>query len=83
MVIQKRNWYVLSQDPLPARSEPLFYANRILNIYDLNVIIVGVFITNVYLNQSLFDNYFCTNRDIHGRETRNADVPYVMFHMAY
>ena len=27
----------------------------------------------------VFDNYFCANRDIHGRETRNADALYVPY----
>ena len=54
---------------------------EILNVYDLNVNIVGVFMYQCLFEPviDVFDNYFCTNRDIHGRETRNADALYVPY----
>ena len=75
MVIQKKMVRIITGSPYRAHTEPLFYANLILNVYDLNVTIVGVFMYKCLLEPvtDVSDNYFCTNRDMHGRETRNAD----------
>ena len=81
MVVQKKLVRIITGSPYRAHTEPLFYANRILNVYDLNVNIVGVFMYQCLFEPvtDVFDNYFCTNRDIHGRETRNADALYVPY----
>ena len=72
MIIQKKMVRIITGSPYRAHTEPLFYANRILSIYDLNVNIVGAFMYKCLFEPvtDVFDNYFCTNRDIHGRETR-------------
>ena len=62
-------WHVLSQDPpYRAHTEPLFYTDSILTVYDLNVNIVGVFMYKYLFEPvtGVFDNYFYTNRDIYG-----------------
>ena len=71
----------ITGSPNRAHTEPLFYANKILNVYDSNVNIVGAFMYKCLFEpvSDVFDNYFCTNRDIHGRETRNADALYVPY----
>ena len=81
-VMQKKKLVrIITGSPYRAHTEPLFYANKILNVYDLNVNIVGVLIYQCLFEPvtDVFDNYFCTNRDIHGRETRHADALYVPY----
>ena len=43
MVIQKKLVCIITESLYQAHTEPLFYANRILSVYNLNVNIVGVF----------------------------------------
>ena len=82
MIIQNKKLIrIITGSPYRAHSEPLFYANRILTVYDLNVNIVGVFMYKCLFEPGtdVFANYFYTNRDIHGRGARNADVLYVPY----
>ena len=81
MVIQNKLLRIITGSPYRAHTEPLCYANGILNVYDLNVNIVGVFMYQCLFEPvtDVFDDYFCTNRDMHGRETRNADALYVPY----
>ena len=81
MIIQKKLIRIITGSPYRAHTEPLFYANRILTVYDLNVNIVGVFMYKCLFEPGtdVFATYFYTNRDIHGRETRNADALYVPY----
>ena len=81
MIIQKKLIRIITGSPYRAHTEPLFYANRILTVYDLNVNIVGVFMYKCLFEPGtdVFANYFYTNREIHGRETRNADALYVPY----
>ena len=81
MIIKKKLIRIITGSPYRAHTEPLFYANRILNVYDLNVNVVGVFMYKCIFEPGtdVFANYFYTNRDIHGRETRNADALYVPY----
>ena len=82
MVIQKKKLVrIITGSPYRAYTEPLFYANIILNAYNLNVNFVGVFMYQCLFEPvtDVFDNYFCNNRDIHGRETRNTDALYVPY----
>ena len=50
-------------------------------MYDLNVNVVAVFMYRCLFEPvtDVSDNHFCTNRDIPGRETRNADALYVPY----
>ena len=62
-------------------AESLFYANEILSVFDINVYMSGVFMYSC-LHVSTTDTFqpcFQTNRDVHGRDTRNAyalNVPF-------
>ena len=51
------------------------------NAYDLNVMTVGLFMYKwlFALVTDVFDSYFYTNCDLHGRETRNAGSLYVPY----
>ena len=81
MIIQKKLIRIITGSPCRAHTEPLFYANRILTVYDLNVNIVGVFMYKCLFEPGtdVFANNFYTNCEIHGRETRNADALYVPY----
>jgi len=80
-LMHKRIIRVITCSPYRAHTAPLFYANRILTLKDINVYTACIFVFN-YLDGALpntFDNYYVTNRDIHNRDTRNADdlhIPY-------
>ena len=64
-----------------AHTEPLLYANRILTVFDINVYMSGVFMYKCLKEPTtdIFQCYFQTNRDVHGRNTRNADALNVPF----
>ena len=81
MVIQKKMVHIITGSPYQAHTELLFYANGILNVYDLNVNVVAVFMYRCLFEPvtDVSDNHFCTNRDVHGWKTRNADALYVPY----
>ena len=81
MIIQKKLIRIITGSPYRAHTEPLFHANRILTVYDLNVNIVGMFMYKCLFEPGtdVFATYFYTNCDIHGKETRNADALYVTY----
>ena len=63
-----------------AHIEPLFYANRMLTVFDINAYMSGVFMHKCLQEPTtdIFRCYYQTNRDVHGRDTRNAalNVPF-------
>ena len=81
LLVQKRLIRTVTGSPYRARTEPLFYANRILTVFELNVYMSGVFMYKCLKEPStdIFQYYFQTNRDVHGRNTRNADALNVPF----
>ena len=81
VLVQKRLIRLITGSPYRAHTEPLFVANRILTFKEINEFTIGVF---MYKSQNgdlpeIFDNYYQTHGDIHGRETRNADALYVPY----
>ena len=80
--MQKTLIGLVTGSPYKAHTEPLCYANGILTVFDINIYMTGVFMYKCLRKPStdIFQLYFQTNRDVHGRNTRNADaihVPYV------
>ena len=81
MLIQKRLIRIITSSPYRAHTGPLFFANKLLNVYDINNYTIGIFIYRC-MHESLpdlFDNFFMTNRDFHGRELRDADDLYTPY----
>ena len=82
VLVQKRLIRLITGSPYRAHTEPLlFVANRILTFKEINEFTIGVF---MYKSQNgdlpeIFDNYYQTHGDIHGRETRNAVALYVPY----
>ena len=81
ILLQNKLICILTCSPFWAHTEPLFFANRILNVTDINDYTIGSFMYEyIYGNVTdIFNNYSQRNRDIHGLDIRNADdlhVPY-------
>ena len=67
--------------PFRAHAEPLYFANKVLNIYVINDYIIGTFMYEcLYGNiPDIFRNYFQRNADVHDHNLRNVNdlnVPY-------
>ena len=81
ILLQKKLVRIITCSPFRAHTEPLFFANRILNLVDINDYIIGTFMYE-YMHGNvtdIYNNFFQRNRDIHGLNIRNADdlhVPY-------
>ena len=81
ILLQKKLIRIVTCSPFRAHTEPLFFANRILNVTDINDYTIGTFMYE-YIDGNgtdIFNNYFQRNRYIHGLNIRNADdlhVPY-------
>ena len=81
VLVQKRLIRLITGSPYRAHTEPLFVTNIILTFKEINEFTIGVF---MFKSQNgdlpeIFDNYYQTHGDIHGRETRNADALYVPY----
>ena len=84
LLVQKRLIRLVTGSPYRAHTEPVCYANRILTVFDINIYMTGVFMYKCLREPTtdIFQLYFQTNRDVHGRNIRNADalhVPYARF----
>ena len=80
-LIQKRLIRIITCSPYRAHTEPLLYAHNLVNVTDINVYIVGIFMYHCLLGDlpDIFDNFFVRNRDVHQYNVRNADD----LHVAY
>ena len=81
IIVQKRLLRLITGSPFCAHTEPLFVANRILTFQEINEFTIGVFMfrsQNGDLPESFY-NYYQIHKDVHGRETRNADALYVPY----
>ena len=81
ILLQKKLIRIVTCSPFGAHTEPLFFANRILNVTDINDYTIGTFMYEYIFGNvtDIFNNCFQRNRDIHGLNNRNADdlhVPY-------
>ena len=58
---------------------PLYFGNKILNVYDINDYIIGTFMYKcLYGNiPDIFRNYFQRNDDVHDHNLRNVNDLYV------
>ena len=67
--------------PYRAHTEPLFYANKLLNVCDINLYTIGIFIYQ-FVNENLPDIFNCffewnRDRNVHQYDVHNADQLYV------
>ena len=80
-LIQKKLVRIITCSPIRAHMEPLYFANKILNVCDISDYIIGTFMYEC-LNGNIpgiFRNYFQRNAAVHDHNLRNANdlhVPY-------
>ena len=74
MLVQKKIIRIITCSPYRAHTEPLFVANRLLTVYDINVYTVGIFMYNTITSAepTLFTSFFIQNDDVHEHATRTA-----------
>ena len=69
--------------PYRAHTEPLFYANKLLNVGDINSYTIGIFMYQSVNGNlpDIFNGFFVRNRDrnVHQYNVRNADELYVPY----
>ena len=74
MLVQKKIIRIITCSPYRAHTEPLFVANQLLTVYDINVYTVGIFMYNTITSDepTLFTSFFIQNDDVHEHATRTA-----------
>ena len=80
-IIQKRLIRIITCSPYRAHTEPLLYANKLLNVNDINLYMTGIFMyqfKNANL-PSIFNRFFVKNRERHEYPIRIADDYYVPY----
>ena len=82
-IIQKRLVRTITCSPYRAHTEPLFYANKLLNVCDINSYTIGIFVYQFVKGNlpDIFNGFFVRNRDrnVHQYNVRNADELYVPY----
>ena len=60
-------------------SKALFQSLKILNIYELNMYLIALFMYSYFSNNlpKYFNNYFTLNKNIHSHDTRSASNVYI------
>ena len=74
ILVQKKIIRIITNSPYRAHTEPLFLANQILNVHDINVYNVGIFMYNTINSvvPTLFTSFFQQNVYFHRYNTRRA-----------
>ena len=81
-LIQKKLFRIITCSQFRAHTGPLYFANKILNVYDINDYIIWSFMYECLYGTipEIFGNYFQRNADVHDHNLRNANdnlyVPY-------
>ena len=80
-LIQKKLIRIITCSPFRAHTGPLYFANKILNVYDINDYIIGSFMYECLYGTipEIFRNYFQRNADVHDHNLRNANDLYVPY----
>ena len=79
--LQNKLIRIITCSPFRANTGPLYVANKILNVYDINDYIIGSFLYEcLYGNISeIFRNYFQRNGYVPDHNLRNANDLYVPY----
>ena len=80
-LIQKKLIRIITCSPFRAHTGPLYFANKILNVYDINDYIIGSFMYECLYGTipEIFRNYFQRNADVHDHNLRNVNDLYVPY----
>jgi len=75
-LLQKRIIRIVCKTSFFAHSEPLFKTCKVLNIYQINKYITGIFMFKYDkgLLPNIFDNMFSRQIDVHSHSTRNRET---------
>ena len=75
VLVQKTLIRIITCSPFRAHTEPLMIANRLMSVSDINVYMTCIFVYQCLSENVLdiFRDFYFTNRNVHGRETRQAD----------
>ena len=70
---------IITSSPYRAHTEPLFIANQMLDVYDINDYMVSIFMYKHIKSNipTLFSTFYQKNNSIHGHNTRTSDDLYV------
>ena len=81
IIMQKILIRIITCSPYRAHSEPLFYANKILNMKDINFYVLSVFMHNCVSSPlpGIFTDFYVPNNEFHRHDTRNANDLYDSF----
>ena len=80
-LIQKKLVRIISCSSFRANTEPLYFANKILNVSDINDYIIRIFMYECLHGNvpDIFRNYFQRNADVHDHYLRNANDSYTPY----
>ena len=80
-LIQKKIIRIITSSPYRAHTEPLFIANRLLDVYDINDYMVSIFMCKTITPEipTLFSSFFRRNNSIHSHNTRISEDLYVPY----
>ena len=80
-LIQKKLIRIITCSPFRAHTGPLYFANKIFNVYDINDYIIGSFMYECLYGTipEIFRNYFQRNADVHDHSLRNVNDLYVPY----
>ena len=79
--IQKKFIRIITFSPFKAHTQPLFVANQMLDLFDINNYMTAVFMYNALCseNPNIFSSFYVRNSGIHEHGTRIARNLYVPF----
>ena len=80
-LIQKKNIRIITSSPYRAHTEPLFVANHLLNVYDINDYMVSLFMYKHITPElpTLFSSFYRRNNSMHSHNTRLSEDLYVPY----
>ena len=81
VLMQKKLIRIITCSPYRAHTGPLFFANRIISVTQINIYMVGTYMYKC-LNESVSSfssNYFIQNSSIHEYSTRSANKLHIPF----
>ena len=83
VLVQKKLVRIIRNSPFRVHSDPLFYANKLLTVTDINEYVVGMFIYQWVDNKKkitqIYKNFCQYKRDCHEHNTRNVDDLHVLY----
>ena len=78
--IQKRIIRIITSSPYRAHTQPLFVALNMLNVFDINKLVVSLFMRTALYSvepSNIFSSFFTMNNALHNHETRSRHDVYI------